>query len=142
MPLLVLEYFALIYQLSNTSLDELPSAGTSESYPLVSTLPESPEQQPDHSLPGTSESSPHVSTLPELQQQVSTLPELQQQSDLPLPGTSESSSGVFILPESLEELQELGINEESSPFSEAHSSGNGDLKGFYLFMTLIKISNE
>ena len=43
----------------------------------------------------------------------------------PLPSKPESSSGVFVLPESPEELNELGISEELSPFSDTHFLGNG-----------------
>ena len=119
---------------TNTPLVELPSAGTSKSSPDVFTLPDSPEKQPDLPLQGTSKSSPHFSKLPKLQGK---------QSELPLPGTSKSSSsGVFILPESLEEMQELGLTKgitEPSPFIEAQRSGNVDLEGLYLIITLLKI---
>ena len=46
-----------------TSLDELPSQCTSEFSTLVSTLPESPKQQPELPIPGTSKSSPPCITL-------------------------------------------------------------------------------
>ena len=138
MLFLFVEYFVLMYNLkhsqpSSTPLIEISSPKTSQSSPHVVTessgAPESPGQQRDLPLPVTSTSAPHVFTLQESQGQ---------QSDHPLPG---NSSGVFILPESPEQLHELGITEgitELSPFNEAHKSGNGDLKGLYLIMTLIK----
>ena len=111
----------------NTPLFESPSPGittssplfvTSQSPPLVSTVPELQEQQSECPLPGTSKSPPPILTLP-----VST----EQQPELSSQGTTESS-GVFTLPESPEQLQELGVTEEMSPFSEAHRSGNDNHK--------------
>ena len=125
---LLLECLVLMYSMNqgeaaNTPLVEFPSAGTttssplfvaSQSPPLVSTVPELQEQQSECPLPGTSESPPPILTLP-----VST----ERQHELSSQRTTESS-GVFKLPESPEQLQELGITEESSPFNEAHRSGN------------------
>ena len=114
--LVVLDYIALMYNTnqseglllgdihsSRTSEFSTPLPGASQSFPNVSTLPEFPEQKPEIFLPEPSES------------------EVKETGK----GTLDSSSGVFTLPESQEQLQQLGINEKSSPFSDdTHSSGN------------------
>ena len=108
-------------QASSTPLVEFPLPGTTTSSPLfltskssphVSTVPELQEQESEGPLPGTSMSPPHIINL-------SAPSELQ--PELSSPGTSKSN---FTLPENPEQLQEVGINEEASPFSDTHSSGN------------------